>query len=1742
MLEVHLHGRLKRCLAGRDGPLRLHVRSPAEAVLACETLLEGFRAAFEAGDWRLTLDGRAVADSEIGMRSGRARALHIAPCAAGAGPEAALVAAIVSSVAAVGVAAWAYTQVPDLADYDEAEDPADRQSYFFRGARNSAAQGGPVPLIYGGPVRVGSTLVSASVENERVQLTEPAGEDWDGDSYGDEGVRYRGRGGGASEPRRPVEGRVTLQTRATIRAVDLLGEGPIGGLVDGLKSVYIDGTPVQSADGSMNVEGISIEQRVGLPDQDPPEGIPETVTPLPAGTLEVTSTSPRTRTIARAADSARVTLRFPRLTTLSADGDTGPATVSFRIEVQASGGAYATAVEQTIHDKTNGPAELSFRVPLEGDAPYNVRVTRTNPDSASDRVHDDLQWTGFEAIDEVRQSYPHTALVAVVAEADKYRGQAHKREYEVYGRLVDVPSNYDPDTRAYAGLWDGTFKTAWTDNGAWCVYDILQSRRFGLGQDLPAANLDASKWLFYDIARFCDEPVDDGMGGREPRFRFTGVIARRADATRLIAGMLSNWRGAMYYGGGRVVPVGDGPSDPVMLAGPANVADGRFRHAGGPPARARHSAVAVSFSDPADGYKQGVELVVGDALVARYGWRRRDVAAMYCASRGQANRHGRHLLIEQERESDTVRYGAGLDHAHVRPGDVVRVSDPDRAGERAACRVTGSGGDPRRLIYVDALPPGAPDGDVAGWTVHVVHFNGRVATYPVDQFNLRRHCARVVLPEGADALPGVLVAAMCVFTSAGLDSDQWRVLGVGERGPLEFDIRARAYEPGRYAAVERGLNLDTFAPPGAAGDPAAPAAVTLRESTWDDGAVTRSALLFGASDPAGGRDPRVTGVDFELRGPGAADRYRPAGFGEGAALEVRDVRPGAYRARARYIFGTGAARGAWRESAPLDVTGFAPLAVPAGAAAVAVVGGYRVSWSAPTERDYAYTEILDRSGDAAAAAVRGRTSATGFNRLGLGEVEHRVSIRHADRTGRVTAASAEIAVTPLTAAVDAAAVATAVNAAIRANPAFANLADAVMRARSAAGEAEEDALAAGASATAAAGSATAAAGSASTAEDEAEAAEDSASASAASADASAASAAAAGNRADAAASSARTASAKAGAAGESAAAALTSETNASTSEANAKTSETNASASETNADGSAAAAARWAVDAAASAGGASDSADDASGSADEARTARAGIEVAATAAMDAELNTRLAAIVALRVQAGDAEGNLELVAISDPAGDASAVKIRADQLVVNDNFAVDASGALTVSQISADAITTGTLSADRVSADVRNVRVVYDGTRTMSTGSKYGFSLSRDVRTADWLDGASGHVDGASTTWSAWRIAVSDLRVGTAPSPAGNLIGVPSVTEEWGFTEIGGSLSADGETLYLQKFGAGARQRTHKIGRISAVWDPDGTGTGTGGTPAATTEDRAETVYMRASSRPSIPSAAAGSANPPAGWSAANPGPTSTLGVWRARRTARYVNGAFSPAGTTAWAVDAAAFEAATGAPVTPDKPPAPTGVYATSTGIGADNTAAGYFATFEYDDNASFTSPERAYDTFRSFTHRTDWTPPSGRSHIRARLTTAARDGGTRGPWSATATYGTAPAADARVTIADATFDSTYPSIAGIRFESDGVVLTSPSSHALHNTRWLSAGAFGSDYEIRATLAGGSAGSLWSGTGSWLSLGIPRWWFIAGPSASGSPTLTTVIRVDIRRAGTAAVLDTATYTLRGRPPAGTPP
>ena len=543
MIEIHLHGRLATLIDADLLPLKLEVHTPAEALRALMALIPGFERALGHGHFRLTADDEPVTEPTLGLRFGRARVFHIHPAAQGAGP----VELILAGLALAG-AAYALTAIPAVGDYAEREAPDDKPSYLFNGALNTHQQGGVVPLIFGGPIRVGATVVSAGISTERVALYGDSRVDWrDGTDWAGFAAGFGGGRGGA---RTPVEGDNTLQTRATIRVVDLIGEGEMNGLVDGLKSVYIDGVAVENADGTKNIQGVNFEWRSGLPDQAALAGIPNVESERSINQA-VTHGNPLVHSITNSGvDTARVTLGFHRLVSVNAQGDTGAATVRFTIAVQAAAGSYATVIDQTIRDKNTAAAELSWRVPLEGDAPFNIKVTRHTADSDSDRLHNKLEWARLTEITEVKQSYPYSAVMGLTAEADKFEGQINKREYEVYGLIVDVPANYDPETRSYTGLWDGAFKGAWTDNPAWCVYKLLTERRFGLGGEIADEFLSATKWELYTLAQFCDAQVPDGEGGAEPRFRFTGIVNKATEAKKLLDHMLGACKATLYYGAG----------------------------------------------------------------------------------------------------------------------------------------------------------------------------------------------------------------------------------------------------------------------------------------------------------------------------------------------------------------------------------------------------------------------------------------------------------------------------------------------------------------------------------------------------------------------------------------------------------------------------------------------------------------------------------------------------------------------------------------------------------------------------------------------------------------------------------------------------------------------------------------------------------------------------------------------------------------------------------------------------------------------------------------------------------------------------------------------------------------------------------------------------------------------------------------------------------------------------------------
>lgn len=529
-----------------------------------------------------------------------------------------------------------------------------------------------------------------------------------------------GKSGGSGGSRSPVEDPDSLRSRSFARIIDLLSEGEIEGLVtpaDPLKSVYLDRTKVQNDDGSYNFTGVTLATRNGTQAQTFISGFPSVEAEVAVG-VQVEQATPVVRSITSAAyDSARVTISIPQLSKINTNnGDTTGSQVRIKIEVQANGGSYVEQVDDTIKGKTTTKYQKSYLVKLTGSAPWNIRVTRVTDDSTSSTLQNQTWWESFTQISSSKLSYPNSALAAMVIDSQQF-SNIPVRGYDIKGLRVRVPSNATvraDGSLTYSGSWDGTFIIRWTSNPAWCFYDMLTSERYGLGQYISDGQID--KWALYAIGRYCDDLVDDGFGGTEPRFSCHLYMQQRAEAFKVMQDLASIFRGMVYWAGGLVTAVQDSPSDPVALFTDANVVSAdesgnpipAFTYQGSS-LKTRHTVALVSWNDPEDFYTLKPEYVEDADGIARYGVVQTNVVAVGCTSRGQAHRVGKWLLYSESNETETITFKAGVDASLVRPGQIIQVADRNRAGARRGGRIVSAGD-----IRHNRLPNGQAVGAVAG--------------------------------------------------------------------------------------------------------------------------------------------------------------------------------------------------------------------------------------------------------------------------------------------------------------------------------------------------------------------------------------------------------------------------------------------------------------------------------------------------------------------------------------------------------------------------------------------------------------------------------------------------------------------------------------------------------------------------------------------------------------------------------------------------------------------------------------------------------------------------------------------------------------------------------------------------------------------------------------------------------------------------------------------------------------------
>ncbi|ENH03906.1 phage attachment tail tip protein J [Escherichia coli] len=494
-------------------------------------------------------------------------------------------------------------------------------------------------------------------------------------------------GKGSSKGHTPREAKDNLKSTQLLSVIDAISEGPVEGPVDGLKSVLLNSTPVLDSEGNTNISGVTVVFRAGEQEQTPPEGFESSGSETVLGT-EVKYDTPITRTITSAnIDRLRFTFGVQALVETTSKGDRNPSEVRLLVQIQRNGG-WVTEKDITIKGKTTSQYLASVVVGNLPPRPFNIRMRRMTPDSTTDQLQNKTLWSSYTEIIDVKQCYPNTALVGVQVDSEQFGSQQVSRNYHLRGRILQVPSNYNPQTRQYSGIWDGTFKPAYSNNMAWCLWDMLTHPRYGMGKRLGAADVD--KWALYVIGQYCDQSVPDGFGGTEPRITCNAYLTTQRKAWDVLSDFCSAMRCMPVWNGQTLTFVQDRPSDKVWTYNRSNVVmpdDGApFRYSFSA-LKDRHNAVEVNWIDPDNGWETATELVEDTQAIARYSRNVTKMDAFGCTSRGQAHRAGLWLIKTELLETQTVDFSVGAEGLRHVPGDVIEICDDDYAGISTGGRV-----------------------------------------------------------------------------------------------------------------------------------------------------------------------------------------------------------------------------------------------------------------------------------------------------------------------------------------------------------------------------------------------------------------------------------------------------------------------------------------------------------------------------------------------------------------------------------------------------------------------------------------------------------------------------------------------------------------------------------------------------------------------------------------------------------------------------------------------------------------------------------------------------------------------------------------------------------------------------------------------------------------------------------------------------------------------------------------------
>ncbi|MEY7577077.1 DUF1983 domain-containing protein [Klebsiella pneumoniae] len=736
----------------------------------------------------------------------------------------------------------------------------------------------------------------------------------------------KGRKGGGSKQRTPTEKPDDLQSVAKAKILLALGEGEFAGGLTG-KDIYLDGTPLENADGSQNFSGVSWEFRPGTQAQTYIQGIPGTENEISVGT-EVSSKTAWTHTFTNTQLSAvRVRLKWPSLMKQEDDGDVVGNTVKYAIDLQTDGGAWQTVLETAVTGKTTSGYERSHRIDLpHAGSTWTLRLRKISPDANSVKVGDVMTLQSYTEVIDAKLRYPNTALLYIEFDSSQFNGSIPQISCEPRGRVIRVPDNYNPETREYTGVWTGGFKWAWTDNPAWIYYDIVTADRFGLGNRLSSANI--SKWTLYQIAQYCDQLVPDGRGGdgMEPRYTCNVYVQERNDAYTVLRDFAAIFRGMTCWNGEQIVVQADMPRDVDFTYTRANIV-GKPRYSSSS-SQVRYTNALVSWSDPDNAYADAMEPAFIPELVSRYSFNQLEMTAIGCTRQSEAHRKGLWGILTNNKDR-VVEFDVGLDGRIPQPGYIIALADELLAGRVNGGRISAVNG---RVITLDRdvdAKPGdrlqlnLPSGISQSRTIQAVNGRRQITVTTAYSETPERECVWAI--ESDD-----------------LFLQQYRVTGVKENSDATLTITGVAHDPDKFARIDTGAIIDqrpvSVLP---AGNQSPPDDIVITSRSVVNQGISVETMQVTWSAVSGA-------IAYEAQWRRNDGNWINVPRSSTTSFEVSGIYAGRYLVRVRAINAVEISSG-WAYSEEKTLTGkvgepLAPLAL----ATRSLVHGVQVSWEFPT--------------------------------------------------------------------------------------------------------------------------------------------------------------------------------------------------------------------------------------------------------------------------------------------------------------------------------------------------------------------------------------------------------------------------------------------------------------------------------------------------------------------------------------------------------------------------------------------------------------------------------------------------------------------------------------------------------------------------------------------------------------------------------------------------------------------------